>query len=261
MNSVINIGFLNINIYSIILFFAMMIGIYISTKEAKKLEIDDAFFTDLIFYTIIFGILGARIYFVIFNFNYYINNPLNVIKIWEGGLAIHGGIIAGLIFICFYCKKNNVSIFKILDILAPSLLLAQAIGRWGNFFNKEAHGPEVDFDFFSNFYIPDFIADGMYINGAYYLPTFLFESFFCLLGFILMMILKNRNKLKLGQITSIYLIIYGTIRIFIEYFRTDSLMLFSFKMAQIISIIMIVLGLLIYIKSKNHTECKEDLNV
>ena len=257
----VDLGFINIHLYSITLFLAMLVGGYLVLKEAKKQNIDENFITNLLFYTIIFGIIGARIYFVIFHLDYYIKNPLDILKVWEGGLAIHGGIIAGFLFIYIYCNKFHVSILKILDILVIGLIIAQSIGRWGNFFNGEAHGPETTLDFLNNIYLPDFIINGMYINGAYYIPTFLFESIFCVIGFIILLIIRNRKKLKIGQLTSFYLIWYGIIRFFIESLRTDSLMFFSFKIAQIVSVIMIIIGIVILIKSKKHNFYKEETNV
>jgi phosphatidylglycerol:prolipoprotein diacylglycerol transferase len=135
-----------------------------------------------------------------------------------------------------------------MDIAVPSLIIAQAIGRWGNFFNGEAHGPETTLVNLQNMHLPEFIVDGMNIDGIYYHPTFLYESLWCVLGFLLLILIRRYYKcLKIGQLTSFYLIWYGTGRLFIESLRTDSLMLGSLKVAQIISIFMIIIGLLIFI--------------
>lgn len=249
MNPVIDLGFISIHLYSVFLFFAMLTAYFIITKEAKKQNINEEIITNLIFYTIIYGIIGARMYFVIFHLDYYINDPIRILKVWEGGLAIHGGIIAGIIFIYFYCKKNNLNILKTLDIIVVGLIIAQAIGRWGNFFNGEAHGPETTLNTLENMYLPDFIINGMYIGGTYYIPTFLFESVLCLLGFIILLILRKKTK-KTGILTSFYLIYYAVIRFFIESLRTDSLMFFDFKAAQVVSIIMIIIGIIILIRKE-----------
>ena len=262
MNPIIDLGFISIHVYSLFLFVAMICGSFLAIREAKKQGIEEDFIINLLFYAIIFGIIGARIYFVMFHFDYYSSNPLDIFKIWEGGLAIHGGIIAAIITIYIYCHKYKVELLKTLDILVVGLIIAQAIGRWGNFFNSEAHGPETTLAYLTSLHLPQFIIDGMYINGSYYIPTFFFESVFCLIGFIILIILRKNKNLKIGQLTSFYLIWYGLIRFFIESFRTDSLMLFSFKIAQIVSIIMIIIGIIVLIKSKkNKFYNKEGNNV
>ena len=262
MNPIIDLGFISIHVYSLFLFVAMICGSFLAIREAKKQGIEENFIINLLFYAIIFGIIGARIYFVIFHIDYYSSNPLDIFKIWEGGLAIHGGIIAAIITIYIYCHKYKIELLKTLDILVVGLIIAQAIGRWGNFFNGEAHGPETTLAYLSSLHLPQFIIDGMYINGSYYIPTFFFESVFCLIGFIILIILRKRKSLKIGQLTSFYLIWSGLIRFFIESLRTDSLMLFSFKIAQIVSIFMIIIGIIVLIKSKkNNFYNKEDKNV
>ena len=167
--------------------------------------------------------------------------------IWHGGLAIHGGIIAGLLTIIIYCHKYKANTFRILDILVVGLIIAQAIGRWGNFFNGEAHGPETTLAYLQSMHLPDFIINGMFINGTYYIPTFFFESLWCVIGFIVLLFFRRRKATKIGQTTSLYLIWYGIGRFFIEGMRTDSLMFGDFKMAQIISLLMIIIGIIIYI--------------
>ena len=247
MNPVISLGPLTIHWYSIFILIGILIGGQLAIKEGEKRNIPKDFIFNLLFLTILFGIIGARIYFVIFNFDYYKSNPLEIIMIWKGGLAIHGGIIAGLLTIIIYSKKYHANIFRVLDIITPSLILAQAIGRWGNFFNGEAHGPETTLAHLQNMHLPQFIIDGMHINGVYYTPTFLYESVLCIIGFVILIIVRNLKTTKIGQTTSIYLIWYGLIRFFIEIQRTDSLMLANLKMAQIISIIMIIIGIIIFI--------------
>ena len=256
MHPYLDLGFVQIHYYSICIFIAMLIGVFLVLKEAKRQNIDENKMIDLLFYAIIVGIVGARLYFVIFHLDYYLNNPLNIFKIWEGGLAIHGGIIAALIFIYFYTKKKDLNLLKILDILVVALLIAQAIGRWGNFFNSEAHGPETTLETLNNLFVPEFVINGMQINGIYYLPTFYFESILCLLGFIIILII--RKKCKIGDLTAFYLVWYGLVRFYIESFRTDSLMFFDFKIAQIVSIIMVIIGVVLFIKSRKNPKFREE---
>lgn len=230
--------------YSVILFLAFFLGGALAIHEAKKWKINKDFMINLYFYLIIFSLIGARLYYVLFNFSYYIKNPIEIIEVWNGGLAIHGAIIAGVITIAYHCNKNKVSFLRILDIASPAVIIAQAIGRWGNFFNSEAHGPMVSRIFLEKLHLPKFIINGMYIDGAYYHPTFLYESIWNLLGFILLIIIRKYKKdLKPGLLIGIYLIWYSFARFFIEGLRTDSLMLGSLKMAQVISIVLFLLGI------------------
>ena len=189
MNPIIDLGIISIHWYSILLFIAILIGSNLAIKEAKKHGFEEDFMVNLLFLGVIIGILGARIYYVIFNFNYYKDNLIEIFKVWNGGLAIHGGIIAGFITIATICYKKKVNLLKILDYLVVGLVIAQAIGRWGNFFNGEAHGAITSLSYLESLHLPQFIIDGMYINGSYYTPTFLYESIWCLIGFIIMIIL------------------------------------------------------------------------
>lgn len=255
-----DLGPIQIYWYSIFIFIGMLVACFLIYKEAKKREIEEDFLVNLTFNTIIIGIIGARLYYVLFNFSYYLDNPVEIFQIWNGGLAIHGGIIAGLLFIIYYCKKHEVNLWKILDIIVVGLIIAQAIGRWGNFFNSEAYGPITTAAHLKSLGIPQFIIDGMYILGEYRQPTFFYESVWCLFGFLAMLIIRQYKYLKIGQLTSFYLIWYGIIRFIIEAMRTDSLMLGPLKMAQLVSLVFIVSGIIIFIKSTK-TNQKELYNV
>lgn len=243
-----NIGGLSIKWYSILILLGIIIGFILAEKEGKKFNLPKDFIFDLVFWVVIFGIIGARLYYCLFNFNIYGKNPIEIIKIWNGGLAIHGAIIGGLLTLLIYCKIRKVNPFKMCDIVVPSLILAQAIGRWGNFFNGEAHGPATTIANLQNLHIPNFIINGMKIKGIYYHPTFLYESIWCLIGFIVIILIRKYYKyLKTGQLTCVYLMWYSVGRVFIESLRTDSLMLGHFKVAQLISIIMFTTGLILFI--------------
>ena len=257
MIKTINIFGISIHLYSLCILVGILVAYYLIIKESKKHGIKDEIVMNLIFYGIIFGILGARIYYVIFNYDYYLNNLAEIYKIWNGGLAIHGGIIAGIIFIYFYTKKYSIKFIKMLDIIAPGLIIAQAIGRWGNFFNQEAFGFATSKIFLESLFIPKFIINGMFIEGSYYLPTFYFESIWCILGFIIMIVFRKNKKLKVGTISSLYFIWYGIGRFIIEHFRTDSLMFGAIKQAQIISIFLILIGIVILIKKNKELYYKE----
>ena len=234
--------------YSALILLGVVISYILVMAESNKFQIKKEFIVNLIFWTIIFGILGARTYYVLFNLDYYKENLSEIYKIWHGGLAIHGAIIAGFITILSYCKKYKVNTKKILDICAPALMISQAIGRWGNFFNREAFGSTIEYDALVKMrIIPQFVIDNMYIDGTYHLPMFYFESLLCLLGFIIILYIRRRKYIKNGQIFSFYMIWYGFIRYFIEYFRTDSLMMGPIKIAQLVSVIMVLIGIYIII--------------
>lgn len=242
----------NIYWYAVLILIAMIIGIYLVNKEANKVGISSNFTNDLVFYTIPIAIIGARIYYVIFNFKVYKNDLLSIFKIWNGGLAIYGGIIAGIIFIYFYCKKHSKNVLKVLDVFAPSVILGQAIGRWGNFINGEAYGRQVTLEFLQKLNLPNFIIDGMHINGMYYEPTFLYESLWCVLGFIVLMIIRYKCKnIKIGTITSVYFIWYGIERFFVEKLRSDSLFIGDYRISVIVSVIIILVGIVILFINRN----------
>ena len=241
-----DLGFIQIYWYSIMILLGIILASIVILKECKRFNIDNDFMLNLFFYTIPIAIIGARLYFVIFNFNYYSNNVIEIFKLWEGGLAIHGGIIAGLIFIIYYCKRYNQNIWKILDIAVIGLIIGQIIGRWGNFFNQEAYGSATTLSYLKSIYLPNFIIDGMKINNIYYHPTFLYESMWNFIGLIILLKIRRKN-VKIGQISSIYLIWYGIGRLFIESLRQDSLMLGHIKVAQLVSLLMIIFGIFLFI--------------
>lgn len=243
------VGNMSIRWYSLCILFGIIIAYFLAKKESKKFNYEKDFIFDLFFYVIIFGIIGARLYYVVFNFNYYKSNLLEIFKVWNGGLAIHGGIIFGLITLIIYCKKKRVDILRTTDVASISLLFAQAVGRWGNFFNSEAHGPITTLANLENMkFIPDFVIKGMNIDGIYYHPTFYYESLWCLLGVVFFALIRKFFKnLKKGQLTCLYFVWYGIGRFFIEYLRTDSLMFGGIKAAQLFSIITIVIALLYFL--------------
>lgn len=251
MNRVaIDLGSIKIYWYSITMFLGVLSGIIVAYIEVKRKKIDVTKFENMAFYAILSGFLGARLYYVLFNLDYYLDNLGEIFMVWHGGLAIHGGIIGAIAAMYIYCKKNKLSLIEMLDICAPALLIGQVIGRWGNFFNSEAHGGIVSRHFLESLHLPTFIIDGMYINGHFYHPTFLYESLLNLICFIVLMILRRNKKIKFGVITGIYLMWYSVVRFFIESLRTDSLMLGDFKMAQVISIVLFIIGLILTILSR-----------
>jgi len=253
MNRVlVTIGPISIYWYSFLIIIAVIIGYNIIVNYSKKLSYKTGAIMDMTLGLVISAIIGARIYYVLFNFKAYSDNLVDIFMLWKGGLAIYGAIIGGVIYIWYYCKKHEMDLIKILYIFYLSLLLGQAIGRWGNFFNSEAYGGRTTYEFLKSLFIPEFIIDGMYIDGAYRQPTFLYESLWCLFGVLLLYIIRKRDLRVNGRQISFYLIWYGIGRFFIEGLRSDSLYFGSFRISQIVSVVIILIGtlMLYFIKRK-----------
>lgn len=246
-----NLRPLSVRWYGIIIAVGILLGYFVAQRALVKAGLHKDTLVDIIFYSALFGFIAARIYFVIFQWPYYAENPGEIIKIWHGGIAIHGGLIGGFIAGVIVCKVKNLNPFQIGDIVAPSIILAQGIGRWGNFMNHEAHGGPVSRAFLEQLHLPNFIIENMYINGQYYHPTFLYESIWDVAGFIILV--NIRKHLKLGETFFLYLTWYSFGRFFIEGLRTDSLMLTSnIRVAQLVSILLILISisLIIYRRIK-----------
>ncbi|MFZ8402708.1 prolipoprotein diacylglyceryl transferase [Staphylococcus aureus] len=237
-----NLAPLSVRWYGIIIAVGILLGYFVAQRALVKAGLHKDTLVDIIFYSALFGFIAARIYFVIFQWPYYAENPSEIIKIWHGGIAIHGGLIGGFIAGVIVCKVKNLNPFQIGDIVAPSIILAQGIGRWGNFMNHEAHGGPVSRAFLEQLHLPNFIIENMYINGQYYHPTFLYESIWDVAGFIILV--NIRKHLKLGETFFLYLTWYSIGRFFIEGLRTDSLMLTSnIRVAQLVSILLILISI------------------
>ncbi|MBI9011704.1 MAG: prolipoprotein diacylglyceryl transferase [Clostridiales bacterium] len=232
---------ISIRWYGILIGCGMLIGAYIAMKEAKRQGFEEETLLDILIIALPCAIIGARLYYVLFNLNAY-DTIWEALNIRSGGLAIHGGVLAAVGSFAIYSKIKKMEFWKWLDIAAPSLILGQAIGRWGNFINQEAHGGPTDLPW-------GIVVDGMKVH-----PTFLYES---LANFIIFFILFKMRKTKKfdGQQIAWYMILYSIIRFFIEGLRTDSLYLGEFRVAQLISLVLIGLGiLLLYIRGKKKDE-------
>lgn len=242
-----SIGGFEIKWYAIFIITGAYIAYRLTQRTVSKWGYPDNFLEDWFVYVLLIGIAGARLWYVIFEWRQYIDHPIGIITDFrEGGLAIQGGLIAGAIFSYYYFKKRNVSFLRIFDAAMPHVLLAQAFGRWGNFFNHEAYGGIVSESFYNHF--PNFIKNNMYIAGEFRQPTFLFESVANLIGWVLILTLfKKYLWRKRGDMGFAYLVWYGITRFFIEGLRTDSLYMFGFiRTAQLISIIFVIVGLMGY---------------
>ncbi|MDE3840104.1 prolipoprotein diacylglyceryl transferase [Bacillus methanolicus] len=234
------LGPIQVHWYGVIIGLGIALALWVAMREGEKRGLPKDLFADLMLWAIPIAIISARIYYVIFQWDYYSRNPGEIIKIWNGGIAIHGALIGSVITASVFSKNRGISFWKLADVAAPSIILGQAIGRWGNFINQEAHGGEVSRSFLEGLHLPEFIINQMYINGAYYHPTFLYESIWNFLGFIVLILLRRVN-LRRGELFLTYVIWYSIGRFFIEGMRTDSLMLTeNLRMAQTISIVLII---------------------
>lgn len=242
----ISFGPFQIHWYGLIIMTGIVLGFYIATKEGERLGLEKETFADLLLWALPAAIICARIYYVIFQWDYYSQHPGDIVKVWQGGIAIHGALIGSVVTAVIFARVKDISFWKLADIAAPSIILGQAIGRWGNFMNQEAHGGEVARSFLEGLYLPDFIINQMYIDGHYYHPTFLYESVWNIVGFIILLLLRRVN-LKRGELFLSYVIWYSIGRFFIEGMRTDSLMLTeSLRIAQVISLGLIAAAVIIW---------------
>lgn len=244
----IELGPLSVRWYGLIIGVGIVLGYLLAVREGKRRGLPDDLFADLLIWAVPISILFARIYYVIFEWDYYSVYPGKIFAIWEGGLAIHGALIGAIGTAIIFARKKGVPFWKLADIAAPSIILGQAIGRWGNFMNQEAHGGEVTREFLEGLHLPEFIINQMYIDGTYYHPTFLYESLWNITGFLLLLLLRRVN-LRQGELFFTYFIWYSIGRFFIEGLRTDSLYLFDtgIRVAQLMSATLIVLAIVMII--------------
>jgi len=253
------IGSFEVRWYGILIAFGVIVAIILAGYNCKKKDVDFDIILDGFFVAFPTAIVGARMYYVAFEFQNYKDNLIDMFNIRKGGLAIHGGLIGAFLAVYIFAKIRKLNMLKYIDIAAPSIILAQAIGRWGNFMNGEAHGGEVSYEFISKF--PSFIQKGMNIGGIYYHPTFLYESIWNLLVCaILLVVLYRKSNNNHGIVIASYMILYSLGRVFIEGLRTDSLMIGNIRVAQLISIIGIIAGVALILYIKSRTEKKEKMN-
>lgn len=247
----IQIGSISVKWYGVIIASAVVIALLLALSEANKRKMDKEIIVDLLIWAIPISIISARIYYVIFEWDFYKNNLGEIVKIWHGGIAIYGALIGAVLTAIIFSRIKKISFWQLADVVAPSLIIARAIGRWGNFMNQEAHGAETTRSFLESLHLPDFIINQMYIDGAYYQPTFLYESLWNVLGFIVLLIIR-RTKIRRGELFLGYVIWYSFGRFFIEGMRTDSLMWGDFRVSQVLSLLLIVLsiGIIIYRRMK-----------
>lgn len=272
-----------IRIYSIMYILSLFIGIFVAKKDKinrERLTLKDNQIEDYAYIVLISGLIGARIYYCLFNINMYINDPISILYIWQGGLAIHGGIIGGIIGICIYSKIKKQDILALFDLTVSPLILGQALGRIGNFFNGEIHGVPTltplkviftgKFNEFwqmyqtSNYEIRSQYSDlvpwgivfpadtpaGIEFPNYALHPAMIYELILNLIAFILMYFVLRKRNLKKGILSAYYLIFYGLIRIFVSHFRSEDLMIYGIRLPYIASFAMILVAIILIINSK-----------
>lgn len=229
--------------YGILIAAGMLIAVLLSSKRAHEHGIKDEDVLDAALWLLPLGVIGARLYYVLFNSQYY-HSLGEIINIRNGGLAIHGGLIFGALAVFFVCRHKKIHPLNMIDVMIPTVALAQSIGRWGNYFNGEAHGGPTDLPW------------GILVDGVKVHPTFLYESLWCLMLFFFLTWFDRNRRTAYGQTFAMYCILYSAERFLVESLRTDSLMIGPFKQAQVISICAIIAGVILYRYSASHWPVK-----
>ncbi len=231
--------------YSVLIITGILTAILMCSREEKRLCLPQDTVLDLALWVIPFGIIGARLYYVAFSWDTFADDPLSILYIWQGGLAIYGGVIGGLAAIFFFARRRKLPPFLLTDMIVPALSLAQAIGRWGNYFNMEAYGAAITDPAWQFFPIAVLIPEG----GAYvwHMATFFYESVWDMTVFLILWFIVRRVSKCHGTVTLWYMVLYGAGRFMIEGLRTDSLMSGGFRISQLLSAALVLLGSMLLI--------------
>lgn len=247
--------------YGIFIGLGVILGVLLALHEAKRTGQNPDTYLDFIIYAMIIAIIGARLYYVIFSWDFYSQHPEKIFAIREGGLAIYGGIIGGVLTAIVYSHLKKKSFWVMADTMAPSLILGQMLGRWGNFFNKEAFGGFTDNLFAMRYQLsqvcasdvtPDILQNLVTVNGVDYIqvhPTFLYESMWSLCVFIILLILQRKKKFD-GQVCATYFFGYALGRVWIEGLRTDQLCIGNVPVSQALSAVLIIASVVVYFYCK-----------
>lgn len=249
------LGPLTLRWYGLLIAAAVLIGLNLSSRLARSRHLENGLISDLLPLLVLFAVAGARLYYVAFEWHNYAGNPIKALAIWEGGIAIHGALIAGVVTLIVFCRWRRQPFWDVLDVIVPSVALGQAIGRWGNFFNSEAFGVPTDLPW--KLFIP--FESGqrppLYADSDFFHPTFLYESLWNLLLFLILILLfrrwsTNRDALPSGALSCVYLVGYSLGRVWIEALRIDPLCIGSLppaceggiRIAQMMSAMLMVVG-------------------
>ena len=244
--------------YAIIIVSGIALALWMSNREAVRVGLKEDDMTNFILWALPIAIIGARLYYILFDLEPYLADPIQIFNTRSGGLAIYGGLIAAVIVLIVYPRHNFIDPWLFLDVVAPGVMLGQAMGRWGNFTNHEAYGGETTRQFLESLHLPQFIINNMYIDGAFRQPTFFYESMWSLLGLILILIIRKKVVVKRGELFLGYVTWYSFGRFFVEGMRTDSLYFFGgLRVSQVLSLVLFVGGIaLLYYRRKKRTDIK-----
>ncbi|WP_172189096.1 prolipoprotein diacylglyceryl transferase [Lentilactobacillus kribbianus] len=250
-----NLGPIPLHWYGIIIASGVLLATILATREGQRRGINPDNIYDMILWALPAALICARAYYVIFEWGYYSKHLDEIVRIWDGGIAIYGSLIGAMIMVIWYCRSHFISVWLMLDVAAPTVILGQAIGRWGNFMNQEAFGQVTNLAFLQSLHLPNWIINQMHVNGLYRQPTFLYESVWSMLGFLVLMTLRHNPKLfKQGEIFLSYVMWYSFGRFFVEGMRTDSLMIGSLRVSQGLSILLFTGALAIFIYRRLHDQ-------
>lgn len=244
--------------YAIIIVSGIALALWMSNREAVRVGLKEDDMTNFILWALPIAIIGARLYYILFDLGPYLADPIQIFNTRSGGLAIYGGLIAAVIVLLVYTRHHFIDPWLFLDVVAPGVMLGQAMGRWGNFTNHEAYGGETTRQFLENLHLPQFIINNMYIDGAFRQPTFFYESMWSFIGLVLILIIRKKVAVKRGELFLGYVTWYSFGRFFIEGMRTDSLYFFgSLRVSQVLSLILFISGIvLLYYRRKKRTDIK-----
>ena len=237
--------------YGVLITLGVILAVTLCTREEKRLQLPQDTVIDLAFWAIPLGILGARIYYVVFNWQVFADDPLSALRIWEGGIAIYGAVIGGLLGVLIFARIRKLNPFILTDMIVPGLALAQGIGRWGNYFNMEAYGREIINQAWQFFPVGVQIPSGT--TFTWHMATFFYESCWDISVFALLWFVLRKRSKHPGTVTLWYLLLYGTGRFFIEGLRTDSLMLGTLRVSQLLSLLLVMFaGVLLLLRAFKH---------
>jgi phosphatidylglycerol:prolipoprotein diacylglycerol transferase len=243
-----SIGFITIHYYGAIMALAVASAFYLALKRSAEFKITNLQAEDLLLWLIIGGFLGARIYHVVSSAPYYINHPLAILKVWNGGLSIYGAVLGGLVTIWLYKRlvTCNLSLATILDWLTPSLIVGQVIGRFGNLFNYEAYGYPTNLPW--KMFVPEIFRPEIFQNFSFFHPFFLYEALgnLCILFFLLKFIQPKYASQKPGQLFFSYLLLYNTLRFALEFLRIDSTFIGFIRLNALVSFVLIIVSLSLF---------------
>lgn len=229
------IGNAEIFFYSVCIVFGIVLSLILGAISKEKFDIKFEDLIEILIYSLFGGVIGARLYYCLFNFKVFLENPSKIFALRDGGLAIYGGIIFGILVALISSRIKKVNFKNLLDYIAPYLALTQGIGRLGNFFNVEAYGTQTS----------NFLRMGIFKNGNFIEvhPCFLYEGISCIIIFVILRFLQKRRKFEF-QIFASYMIFYGVIRFFVEALRIDSLYFFDIKISQAVSFVFVAIGMI-----------------